>query len=70
MDKTIFYYASRGSNKRLTAIKKINEYLKLGYNIVVVPPGEQGNIRGKRSKQFYIDGEYFDLNRGDKDGRK
>lgn len=62
MNKTIYYYASRGSNKRLTAIQKMNEYLNLGYNIVVIPPGEQRTSRGKKSKQFYIDGEYFDLN--------
>ena len=62
MNKTIYYYESRGSNKRLTALKKINEYLNLGYNIVVVPPGEHISSKGKKSKQFYIDGEYFDLN--------
>ena len=62
MDKTIYYYESRGSNKRLTALKKMKEYLNLGYNIVVIPPGEQGVSRGKKSKQLYINGEYFDLN--------
>lgn len=63
MNKTIYYYKSRGSNKRLTALQKVNEYLKLGYNIVVIPPREQGTSRGKKSKHFYIDGEYFDLNK-------
>lgn len=62
MNKTIYYYESRGSNKRLTALQKMNEYLNLGYNIVVVSPGEQVASRGKKSKQFYIDGKYFDLN--------
>ena len=62
MNKTIYYYESRGSNKRLTVLQKMNEYLNLGYNIVVIPPVEQGASRGKKSKQFYIDGEYFDLN--------
>lgn len=61
MNKTIYYFASRGCNKRLTVLQKMNEYLKLGYNIVVIPPEAQRASRGKRAKQFYIDGEYFDL---------
>lgn len=64
-DKTIYYITSRGNNKRLTALEKMNEYFNLGYNIVVIPSEEQGTSRGRKSRLMCID-EYVDLNETDK----
>lgn len=57
MNKTIYYCPARAnnSNEKLNTLKKINEYFKLGYNIIEVLPSKVEPIRGNTKGYLFID---------------